>query len=199
MVKRKIPSPRRESNPRTRIVQPVAQRYTDWAITALVLMYSYWKAPRTFRVVAMMLYGHLYPLSILTTYLTKINLNVTHLLLGIPYESSPKGFFVKFCGYTLPPPSSYRSRWSVQTTNFIVKQYPKVSSRLMWMKGRNSLPLRIRPVLGDALLHITCRIPYACNIEQPKWAASFIICRYVESSTLYETFMNRYQQLSNRL
>jgi hypothetical protein len=31
MVKRKIPSPRRESNPRTPIVQPVAQRYTDWA------------------------------------------------------------------------------------------------------------------------------------------------------------------------
>jgi hypothetical protein len=27
--------PRRESNPRTPIVQPVAQRYTDWAITAL--------------------------------------------------------------------------------------------------------------------------------------------------------------------
>jgi hypothetical protein len=35
VVKRKIPSPRRESNPRTSIVQPVAQRYTDWAITAL--------------------------------------------------------------------------------------------------------------------------------------------------------------------
>jgi hypothetical protein len=34
VVKRKIPSPRRESNPRTPIVQPVAQRYTDWAITA---------------------------------------------------------------------------------------------------------------------------------------------------------------------
>jgi hypothetical protein len=33
-VKRKIPNPRRESNPRTPIVQPVAQRYTDWAITA---------------------------------------------------------------------------------------------------------------------------------------------------------------------
>jgi hypothetical protein len=28
-VKRKIPSPRRESNSRTPIVQPVAQRYTD--------------------------------------------------------------------------------------------------------------------------------------------------------------------------
>jgi hypothetical protein len=35
VVKREIPSPRRESNPRTTIVQPVAQRYTDWAITAL--------------------------------------------------------------------------------------------------------------------------------------------------------------------
>jgi hypothetical protein len=34
-VKREIPNPRRESNPRTPIVQPVAQRYTDWAITAL--------------------------------------------------------------------------------------------------------------------------------------------------------------------
>jgi hypothetical protein len=32
VVKRKIPSPRRESNPRTPIVQPVSQRYTDWAI-----------------------------------------------------------------------------------------------------------------------------------------------------------------------
>jgi hypothetical protein len=27
--------PRQESNPRTPIVQPVAQRYTDWATTAL--------------------------------------------------------------------------------------------------------------------------------------------------------------------
>jgi hypothetical protein len=35
VMKRKIPSPHRESNPRTPIVQPVAQRYTDWAITAL--------------------------------------------------------------------------------------------------------------------------------------------------------------------
>jgi hypothetical protein len=35
VVKRKIPSPRRESNPRTPIVQPVAQCYTDWAIAAL--------------------------------------------------------------------------------------------------------------------------------------------------------------------
>jgi hypothetical protein len=29
VVKRKIPSPHRESNPRIPIVQPVAQRYTD--------------------------------------------------------------------------------------------------------------------------------------------------------------------------
>jgi hypothetical protein len=29
VVKRKIPNPRGESNPRTSIVQPVAQRYTD--------------------------------------------------------------------------------------------------------------------------------------------------------------------------
>jgi hypothetical protein len=35
VVWRKIPSPLRESNLRTPIVQPVAQRYTDWAITAL--------------------------------------------------------------------------------------------------------------------------------------------------------------------
>jgi hypothetical protein len=37
VVKRKIPSPRWETNPRTPIVQPVAQRYTDWAITAPAL------------------------------------------------------------------------------------------------------------------------------------------------------------------
>jgi hypothetical protein len=35
VVKRKIPSPRRESNPRTPIVQPVAKRHTDWGITVL--------------------------------------------------------------------------------------------------------------------------------------------------------------------
>jgi hypothetical protein len=35
VVKRKIPSSRRKSNPRTPIVQPVAQRYTDWAIPGL--------------------------------------------------------------------------------------------------------------------------------------------------------------------
>jgi hypothetical protein len=33
VVKRKIPSPRRESNPRTPTVQPVAQRYTDCTYT----------------------------------------------------------------------------------------------------------------------------------------------------------------------
>jgi hypothetical protein len=30
VAKRKIPSPLRESNPRTPIVQPVAQRYTEF-------------------------------------------------------------------------------------------------------------------------------------------------------------------------
>jgi hypothetical protein len=34
VVKRTFPSPRRESIPRPPIVQSVAQRYTDWAITA---------------------------------------------------------------------------------------------------------------------------------------------------------------------
>jgi hypothetical protein len=38
VVKRKIPSPRRESHPRTPIVQPVAQRYTDWAIASRFAM-----------------------------------------------------------------------------------------------------------------------------------------------------------------
>jgi hypothetical protein len=38
VVKRKIHSPRRESNPRTPIVQPIAQRYTDRAVTALTGM-----------------------------------------------------------------------------------------------------------------------------------------------------------------
>jgi hypothetical protein len=36
VVKRKIPSLCWESNPRTPTVQPVAQSYTDWAITALL-------------------------------------------------------------------------------------------------------------------------------------------------------------------
>jgi hypothetical protein len=35
VVMRKIPIPRRESNLRTSIIQPVAQRYTDWAVTVL--------------------------------------------------------------------------------------------------------------------------------------------------------------------
>jgi hypothetical protein len=35
VVKRKIPSPRRESSPTTPTVEPAVQRYTDWAITAL--------------------------------------------------------------------------------------------------------------------------------------------------------------------
>jgi hypothetical protein len=34
VVWRKIPSSRRKSNSRTPIAQPVAQRYTDWAIMA---------------------------------------------------------------------------------------------------------------------------------------------------------------------
>jgi hypothetical protein len=38
VVKRKIPSPHQESKPRTPIAQPVAQRYTDWAMTALLLL-----------------------------------------------------------------------------------------------------------------------------------------------------------------
>jgi hypothetical protein len=38
-VKKNIPSSRRESNPRTPIAQPVAQGYTDWAITALKLVF----------------------------------------------------------------------------------------------------------------------------------------------------------------
>jgi len=35
VVKRKIPSPRRESKPRTSIVQPVAQHCSDWDIAVL--------------------------------------------------------------------------------------------------------------------------------------------------------------------
>jgi hypothetical protein len=42
VMKRKIPSPHRKSNPRTPIVQPVAQRYTDWAITALTRSRNLW-------------------------------------------------------------------------------------------------------------------------------------------------------------
>jgi hypothetical protein len=43
VVKRKILSPRRESNPRTMIVQPVAQRYTDWANAALTVILKHMK------------------------------------------------------------------------------------------------------------------------------------------------------------
>jgi hypothetical protein len=45
VVKRKIPSPRRKSNPRAPIIQPVAKRYTDWAIT---YRYIFCKAIHTF-------------------------------------------------------------------------------------------------------------------------------------------------------
>jgi hypothetical protein len=37
VVKRKIPSPHQESNLRTLIVQPIAQRYINWAATALFM------------------------------------------------------------------------------------------------------------------------------------------------------------------
>jgi hypothetical protein len=40
VVKRKIPSPCQELNPRTLITQPIAQHYTDWAITALLLTHA---------------------------------------------------------------------------------------------------------------------------------------------------------------
>jgi len=38
VVKREIPSSRRESKPKTPIVQPVASRFTDRAITALSVL-----------------------------------------------------------------------------------------------------------------------------------------------------------------
>jgi hypothetical protein len=41
---KKIPSPRWELNPRTPIVQPIAQRYTDWVITALIKHCSEYKS-----------------------------------------------------------------------------------------------------------------------------------------------------------
>jgi hypothetical protein len=44
VVKRKIPSPRQESNPRTPIVQSLAQRYTDWVITALCATVKVYKS-----------------------------------------------------------------------------------------------------------------------------------------------------------
>jgi hypothetical protein len=37
VVKRKIPSPFQESNPRTPFIQPVAECYTDWAIMTLLV------------------------------------------------------------------------------------------------------------------------------------------------------------------
>jgi hypothetical protein len=40
VVKRKIPSPHRESKPVTPIVQPVAHNNTDWAITALLAYFE---------------------------------------------------------------------------------------------------------------------------------------------------------------
>jgi hypothetical protein len=40
VVKRKIHSPRRESNPRTQIIQAVAQHYTDWAVTSILILSS---------------------------------------------------------------------------------------------------------------------------------------------------------------
>jgi hypothetical protein len=43
VVKRKIPSPRRESN--SPVIQPVAQRYTDWAIPVpleIINAYKFW-------------------------------------------------------------------------------------------------------------------------------------------------------------
>jgi hypothetical protein len=41
VVKKEIPSPRQESNPRTPIVQPAAQSYTAWAITDLEIYKAY--------------------------------------------------------------------------------------------------------------------------------------------------------------
>jgi hypothetical protein len=45
VVKGRIPSPRRESNPDEQVVQPVVSRYTDWAIPAhndyLILSWHY--------------------------------------------------------------------------------------------------------------------------------------------------------------
>jgi hypothetical protein len=43
VVKRKIHSLRRESNPRTPIVQLLPQRYTDWTITALIKLLQLWE------------------------------------------------------------------------------------------------------------------------------------------------------------
>jgi hypothetical protein len=43
VMKRRIPSPRRESNPRT----PIAQSYADWAITALLLSLTLFTSHRS--------------------------------------------------------------------------------------------------------------------------------------------------------
>jgi hypothetical protein len=42
VTKRKIPSPRRESNPDSPIVQPIASSYIDWAIPALTDTCNYY-------------------------------------------------------------------------------------------------------------------------------------------------------------
>jgi hypothetical protein len=39
VVRRKIPSPCQDSNPRTLIIQPIAECYTDWAIMALPVIH----------------------------------------------------------------------------------------------------------------------------------------------------------------
>jgi hypothetical protein len=61
VVKRKIPSPRQESNPKTLIVQPVAQRYTNWAITILVFENNIFQVVSTFYAVLHMSWqrGHM--------------------------------------------------------------------------------------------------------------------------------------------
>jgi hypothetical protein len=52
VVKRKISCPRRESKPRTPIVQPVSQRYTDWGLIifsiTLLLLYLFMKSDKTY-------------------------------------------------------------------------------------------------------------------------------------------------------
>jgi hypothetical protein len=44
VVKRKIPSPHRESNPRAPTIQPVAQRCTDWAVIVLIYQLTFGKS-----------------------------------------------------------------------------------------------------------------------------------------------------------
>jgi hypothetical protein len=53
VVKRKIPNPRWKSNPRTPIVQPVTQRYTDIAVTALKKTFGklYFSLKFTFQII----------------------------------------------------------------------------------------------------------------------------------------------------